>query len=206
MPSSATMATDDYVGTCLSLFPAARPVGTCKIPNPYYEIFCKCEGWIFDKRMCIDRRKLIRKFSWAIPTDEAIRVIAKLSPIIEIGAGRGYWAALISKAGGDIMAYDIKPPRTVYHRVFRGGPERAAKTQARCLFLCWPIYSDSMACECLQNFQGRYLAYVGESRDGCTADDDFYEMREQDWELQQSIVIPQWWGLHDDLTIWRRRK
>jgi protein-L-isoaspartate O-methyltransferase len=41
-----------------------------------------------------------------VPNEEAIRQIAVLSPIVEVGAGLGYWASLIAKAGADIVAYD----------------------------------------------------------------------------------------------------
>ena len=56
------------------------------------------------------RGELVKQYSWAIPNNKAIETIVKYSPIIEIGAGTGYWGRLISKAGGDIVCYDKNPP------------------------------------------------------------------------------------------------
>ena len=41
------------------------------------------------------RESLRDKYAFAIPNKEAINVVCKYTPIIEIGAGKGYWAALI---------------------------------------------------------------------------------------------------------------
>jgi hypothetical protein len=44
------------------------------------------------------------------PNQPALDSIAALSPIIEVGAGTGYWAALLRHAGADVVAYDEQPP------------------------------------------------------------------------------------------------
>jgi hypothetical protein len=55
---------------------------------------------------------LKRVFSYAVPSEAALRVIKRYSPhgIVEIGAGTGYWARLLSNAGVDIQAFDTAPP------------------------------------------------------------------------------------------------
>ena len=55
------------------------------------------------------RRYWIQKFSYAIPNDEALDLILSYSPIVEMGAGLGYWAYLLDQKGCDIVAYDIDP-------------------------------------------------------------------------------------------------
>ena len=45
-------------------------------------------------------------FAWAIPSAEALQYISALSPIIEVGAGSGYWAHRIAAIGGEITAFD----------------------------------------------------------------------------------------------------
>ena len=52
------------------------------------------------------RAGLVRRYGLAIPTDEAIAACVARSPLVEIGAGLGYWASLIAQQGGDIAAYD----------------------------------------------------------------------------------------------------
>lgn len=39
-------------------------------------------------------------------TPDAIRAVAALSPLIEIGAGRGHWQRALSEAGAAVVAFD----------------------------------------------------------------------------------------------------
>lgn len=172
------------------------------------------EGW----RM---RAEVTKTKSWAVPDDEAIRILVKYSPLIEIGAGLGYWAALIEDAGGDIRAYDRAPvwtsirnnhirltPETMggYTRVWVGGPEklRCKVNEGRTLFLCWPPYSSPMAANCLVHLPARVI-YVGEGPGGCNADDRFFELLEGYYTLTFAHVIPQWEGIHDELYVYERK-
>lgn len=36
---------------------------------------------------------------------------AQFSPVVEMGAGKGYWAHLVQKEGGYIMPFDIEVPK-----------------------------------------------------------------------------------------------
>jgi hypothetical protein len=74
----------------------------------------------------------------------------------------------------------------------------------RNLLLCWPPYADPMAEQALKRFIGRHVIFIGELG-GCTATYNFHEVLEEGFEQISRVAIPQWWGLHDDLTIWRRR-
>jgi hypothetical protein len=49
-------------------------------------------------------------FGYAVPTEEALAALAALSPLLEIGAGVGYWAALLRGRGADVLATDAAPP------------------------------------------------------------------------------------------------
>lgn len=97
-----------------------------------------------------ERYRWCKKYSWAIPSMEALDRIAALGPVIEIGAGTGYWAYLLRALGVDVKAFDVAPPGVVgvkngwhdgaetWTKVCQGGPERAAYEAHRTLFLCWP--------------------------------------------------------------------
>ncbi len=51
--------------------------------------------------------------AYAVPSDEAINLLASLKlPVIECGAGTGYWASLLRAQGVTVAAYDIAPNRT----------------------------------------------------------------------------------------------
>ena len=71
-------------------------------------------GWI-SKTFATNFHQLVsaplcHTVGFAVPSQEALDVVAKCSPLIEVGAGTGYWAALLQKAGADIIAYDAEPP------------------------------------------------------------------------------------------------
>jgi hypothetical protein len=163
------------------------------------------------------REKMCQAYSWAIPDEEAIRTLAQFSPLVEIGAGRGYWTALLQKMGADIVAYDLNPPHThqnawhpkdgtpSYTSVFVGGPEVVRDHQDRNLFLCWPPYDDPMAYNCLYWYRGKHVIYIGEGHGGCTGDDKFHNTLERDFELIMRVEIPVWRGIHDSLEVWERK-
>jgi hypothetical protein len=73
------------------------------------------------------------------------------------------------------------------------------------LMLCWPPYNDSMAYEALRAFKGAKLIYIGES-DGCNATDAFFKLVEKKWVEVKVINIPQWFGLHDHLFLYKKIK
>ena len=49
---------------------------------------------------------LCNKYSWGIPDDRSLKILKEFEPLIEIGAGKGYWAKLLREYGVDIVAYD----------------------------------------------------------------------------------------------------
>jgi len=49
---------------------------------------------------------LRKKYAWAIPDKKSLFILNYFSPLVEIGAGRGYWAMLLQNIGCDIVPYD----------------------------------------------------------------------------------------------------
>ncbi len=158
-----------------------------------------------------------KNYSWAVPNDEAIQAIADLpQPIVELGAGTGYWASLVAADGADITAFDKYPPHKkigeyrfephVHFPVRRGTPATiaAGKVEWKTLLLVWPCYKSPFAFDALSAFSGDTLAFVGESRNGCTGDNDFFDLLESSWKEICRVSIPQWNGIHDSLTIFTR--
>lgn len=161
------------------------------------------------------RGHAVKKWAWAIPTEAAIREMVKYTPLIEIGAGSGYWAKLVEEEGGQVLCFDQYEPIQnknytfirQYHDVSLGGPEVLPDFPRHTLFLCWPPYHSSLASDCLKKYPGKTLIFVGEGWGGCTGDDEFFEILEKDWEQKEiDIQIPQWWGMHDYFNIYRRIK
>lgn len=153
------------------------------------------------------RRELIYKYAYAIPNDKALRKIAEYSPIVEIGAGSGYWAHLLAKKGVDIVAYDNwrNPKRKRWFDV-QLSDESAVKNHAdRTLFLCWPPFKDEMALNAIRKYKGKTVLYIGEDRDGCTATKSFFDFLEKHFEEEDSVEIPVWPTTHDRLVIFKRK-
>lgn len=161
-----------------------------------------------------ERRRLIRLYAWAIPNDEAINALVALSPLVEVGAGSGYWASLIRQAGGIIRAFDNPVGQSAYSfdakhsPISVGGAAISAHYPTSTLFLCWPPYECPFAYDALMAHRqagGTKLAYVGEDSYGCTGGKDFHTLLHHAYTRTQTIHLPQWEGIHDYLTIYERK-
>lgn len=111
-----------------------------------------------------NRREYIRDYSWAIPSELAIKTICKYAPIVEMGAGGGYWAYLISQNGIPITALDdcSESYQKRWIEAKKGTPDSLKNYSDHTLFLCWPPYSSSMASNSLEEFSGKNVIYIGE--------------------------------------------
>lgn len=157
------------------------------------------------------RNELILKYAFAVPNMEAILAIAECSPIVEFGAGTGYWANVLTQAGADILAYDVKALgseeydfRETFHQILVGGPEVAARYADRALFLCWPCFEKPWAFEAAglhKKAGGKRLIYIGEHR-GRTADAAFHTFLENNCLLDKELEIPRFPGIHDRLYLY----
>ena len=161
------------------------------------------------------RSKAVQHWAWGIPSAAALDAIKALGkPVVELGAGRGYWAWRLRRHGVKVDAYDLRGSThrrqgKRWLRVKRGTPLTVRKKRfaSHALLLCWPPYDEpEMGFEALRQFRGDHVIYIGEGHGGCTACNAFHEELERHWEKVQEVDIPQWDGLHDYLTIWKRKK
>jgi hypothetical protein len=159
------------------------------------------------ERLAEIRRKLVWAFSWAVPSPEAVRAISEVGPLIEIGAGTGYWAWLLKQAGVDIIAFDRAPDAPPHWtEVSRGGPERIGEHPGRSLFLCWPPMGETMAAQCLERFRGERVVSIGEAGEGArTGDARFRSLLAERFELEREVAIPQWPGYSDRVRVYLKR-
>lgn len=195
------------------------------VDNPLYKIWYEASGGLnwndWDSPFTVGafhrsydaRNKCTATYAWAIPNDEAIKTLVEYSPVVEVGAGTGYWASLAAAAGCDILCFDINPPgqgniyrhETMFHPVQQGGAKISAQYPDRTLFLCWPPYARAMAFVALRNYTGKRFIFVGESDGGCTGNDEFFELLAKDWQEIKTIDIPQWCGIHDAMWVYERK-
>ena len=164
------------------------------------------------------RRELASMFSWAIPTEQALAILAKHAPLVECGAGMGYWTALLRARGVDAVAYDLLPPgggtRNEYHRrgrhpwieVGRASAVAAARRHRdRALVLCWPPYDDDDASyAALRAYRGEIAIYIGERDEGATGSVRFHRELRLNWTLVEEVDLPHWPRLRDRLMVHRR--
>ena len=75
----------------------------------------------------------MERFAWAIPDARALRACAAFAPLVEMGAGAGYWARLLHDMGVEIEAFDKDVGAATraagklaapWIHVARGGPEQ----------------------------------------------------------------------------------
>lgn len=188
-----------------------------RLENPYLEEFeATAPRWPVPPELrkltmerYVLRQALVAKYAWGIPSDAAIELLLRYSPLVEMGAGTGYWAGLIRSAGGDVLAYDRYPPpdrRNRWHagqptwsEVQPGGVKRLRLHPDRTLFLCWPPDDEPMGIESLTAYPGRTVVFAGETGAGSDL------ARELDrWDLVETLDIPQWEGIRDRLFVLRR--
>lgn len=206
--------------------------------NPYWEIV---RPLVFEKdnrrvvsggrgkggaRLGYAQTILQAAYAYAIPTPETIGWMSEFCSgrtIVELGAGRGYWAAQLARAGLRVEAYDSEPPDTIANPSF---PETAGQLDVwypvgdlgeykmrsidhanRVLFLCWPPgWGSSMASEAVAEFEragGSRLVFIGEPKGGKTGDDAFFDALVARWDLEtQDPQFVSWWNLTDVAQGW----
>ena len=171
---------------------------------------------------------LRRLYSWAVPTDEALEVIAAASPcgVVEVGAGAGLWAHSLQQRGVNVAAFDRcgasrlncyngeSPP---FAPVLRGKKVVPAAYPECTLLLCWPpseagtygsrdTSTASLGVDALKSYRGNTVVYVGELRSGgATGGRLFHSELANDFVLQHTVALPNWPGAVDNLTMWRRK-
>lgn len=158
----------------------------------------------------ITRNYFVNKYSWAVPSFKCLYKIKKLNiPILELGAGSGYWSYLLSQIDITVVAYDMHYHK-FSHRWFnvQYGSIEKIKNYSNCaLLLCWPPISN-FAYDALRNYtkcKGHILIYIGEEMGGCTANDKFFQYIKKFWKLQEKLDIPRWNLTHDAMFIYTRK-
>lgn len=189
------------------------------VENPYFDEVAGgvtvggCRDSWSDRAIEVLRRReeLVEEYAWAIPNHEAIATIADHAPVLEVGAGRGYWAALVRGHLDDADAVVATEPNTRWNEAWATvlldlEAVDAVETfgEGRTLLLGWPPYDDPMAADALEAYPGDTVIYVGEGRGGCTAGERFHRRLHEQWELSETVAIPTFLGIRDRLEVWER--
>src|SRR5262249_51519126 len=81
---------DDHFSQSLEMLDNGR------LPDPDVDV----EGFLL---------MLAQRYAYVFPSDSALTMLAGLGPLVEIGAGTGYWAHRLRSIGVDIAAFDQAP-------------------------------------------------------------------------------------------------
>ncbi len=173
--------------------------------------------WQYHEGYGAERARLRQQYGFAIPTDGVIRDLCKYGPFVEVGAGMGYWASLFAQHNVDTTAYDRAPEGSgkdnglcypwirSWYPVREGDAHMARHYPNRTLLMIWPN-RDDMALQALVAYTGTTIVYVGEHRWGACAPDSFFDVLEAGWTKVDAMAIPQYDGLNDYVSVWRRGK
>jgi hypothetical protein len=114
---------------------------------------------------------LAQQYSYVFPDDRSLEALADLGPLVELGAGTGYWSYRLRILGVDVVAIDQAPPDRFpnrYHartptwtKVIAGDHTILTEYPHRALLLCWPPLFSSLG-DCLTCYRGESVAVIGD--------------------------------------------
>lgn len=168
-----------------------------------------------DVRQQREAHDLIANYAEAVPTIEALEVLADLGPLLEIGAGGGYWARLLRDRGADVLAVDL-PDGCRGSWDLRGSPwtdivdgdhRSVASHPDRTPFVCWPPRPSGFATHVVQLAAQDtiVLITVGPMRLTETSTDPLWDALDHGGFRQtRRVDIPTWHGRGDHLSVWQR--
>lgn len=188
--------------------------------NDYGVDFGLCVGGIDDLGALTSRTDLTSRYAWTITAPETVSFVAEHLGIAAIDplAGSGYWTYLLTQAGVNVLSSDIAPAGSGqpnrHHRhkawmpIFQDNAVNAVTRAAsgRSLLLSWPPYADKVGAELVAALKGDRIVYIGEGDGGCCGDDDMFTLLDEGWTEVDSHRPVQFWGLHDYVTVYDRKK
>jgi hypothetical protein len=156
---------------------------------------------------------LAQRYAYVFPDDSALTTLAALGPLVEIGAGTGYWAHRLRSIGVDIVAFDQAPldaerPNRYHSRtrpwthVEQGDQSVLSAYADRGLFLCWPPLFSSLG-DCLTYYRGDTVAYIGDGGHRTARLDRLHEAFTKIATAPVRALDPDP-GVRPKLTIWER--
>jgi hypothetical protein len=161
-----------------------------------------------DAERGVFHRAWSKEFGYGHPTREVADFIHKHTspvPLIEIGAGNGYWAACLNSSGLRVEATDVKPKGTLWPVSAIDGLGAVLHREHWAVLLCHPTYDSDYpreACDAMQ--PGRMLIHVYA---------DTFKMRNRlafenyligAFEREGTMMFQTLWGRGDRITAWRR--
>jgi hypothetical protein len=161
------------------------------------------------------RLQLAWRLSYVLPRQELLELVRLHSPLVELGAGTGYWAYRLRLLGADIVAYDVAPVggerENRYHPgagawtdVLVGDLDVLANYEDRALFICWPP-AYSTLWEALRSYRGPTVIYVGDWG-GRTARLEGLRDEFEVVETHSVLAVDPAPDQQAELSVWKRKR
>lgn len=187
--------------------------------NRSLEFYKKCDN--HPMLSFTGRGQYVCEFAWGIVDNDVVSFIAKhiQGIALEIGAGKGWLAYnMRARMGNDawiatdgMCSHNINVNTKKWTSVIHMDAADSVENfpEANCLVIMWPAYQASYAAEALQKFLERInkdsrIIFWGEDKGGCTANDDFFELLDGNFVLdEENIYDPkQWHGIYDCIRVY----
>jgi len=144
------------------------------------------------------RQELVEKYGWAVPSEEVLEYISSaFSEITEIGAGEGYWAKLLSEHDVKVHAFDPASEQEWFNVVNYRLSDVENYVEDNPVLMVWPPAGEPLAHDVLE-CQPSHVLYVGETRGGCTASDEFFDAFTDLYHPVKKIERPSYVGVDDN--------
>ncbi|HOO73571.1 MAG TPA: hypothetical protein PK926_17560 [Spirochaetota bacterium] len=192
------------------------------LKNPYLDAVIEAIAALKEKggdvksALYLQRQEFITEYAFSIPVYPILEAVARFGPIVELGAGTGYWAWCLHQIGVDVVAIEKRPPGEENpwlwnegNRWFNDtwfplveGDERALRDYPeRTLLMAWPEIHDPMAANALRlyrNAGGRRLLYIGDP--GSSGDEAFHRERAL-FPEEMRLRLPGWPGVEEWMFV-----
>ncbi|MBM7771842.1 hypothetical protein JOD54_002046 [Actinokineospora baliensis] len=156
-----------------------------------------------------------RRLAWSLPSPGDLTwLLEHLAgrPVLDLGAGLGYWAWQLAQLDVDVLAVDAGGQASTawldgvapFHPVHPGTATTAAAHGDRALFLSWPP-PGGLTTAALAAYPGDTVIYAGEQNPEVCGDREFFtELTERWTPLGHSPFHTNLYGARSVLTAYRR--
>jgi hypothetical protein len=177
-------------------------------------------GW---ERQYTLRQTYVELYGWSIPRGGLIRLIRRragnvgnvIIPIAGLGFVPFLLTSFVSRDGtyfpaSRVIATDIEPHRDAYCTIRQedGVVTAGNSTSLDTMVISWAPYASPLGVQMVRAFNGHTIIVIGEGRDGCTANNDFFDELATNWtqvQLNSDTLIYTWPTIHDEVTVYTRR-
>lgn len=149
----------------------------------------------------------VEEFGFAIPCAELLDALAQHQPIIEIGAGSGYMAALMRARAIDVISTDRQrqryPFKFKHHDPMQlrlGARTAVLRYPSRTVFCSWPSLSLTWFRQALlvMGFGQRIIVV----REEACAEESAWNYLDRYFDQEADIRIPAWPHMNDRAEVW----